>query len=77
MKAQGFTKSVFDPCVYLKRVSNKVFGLIILVLYVDDMLIATKDKSDVDKLKAKLSFEFSMKDLGAAKRIWGWRSKGI
>ncbi|KAL2634609.1 hypothetical protein R1flu_006088 [Riccia fluitans] len=52
MKSQGFTRSVEDPCVYLKRVSNEVFGLVILVLYVDDMLIAAKNKSEVKKVKA-------------------------
>ncbi|KAL2631883.1 hypothetical protein R1flu_016569 [Riccia fluitans] len=71
MKSQGFTRSVEDPCVYLKRVSYEIFGLIILVLYVDDMLIAAKDKSEVEKVKAQLSAKFSMKDLGPAKRILG------
>lgn len=71
MKSQGFSRSVFDPCVYMKRVNNTAFGLIILVLYVDDMLIAAKDRSDIDKLKALLSKEFSMKDLGQARRILG------
>src|SRR5450759_864977 len=71
MQAQGFQRSMFDPCVYLKHVSNEVFGFIILVLYVDDMLIAAKERSEVDKLKALLNFEFQMKDLGTAKRILG------
>ena len=43
----------------------------IIVLYVDDMLIAAKDRSEVAKLKALLSREFSMKDLGSTKRILG------
>ncbi|KAL2623657.1 hypothetical protein R1flu_003862 [Riccia fluitans] len=71
MKTQGFTRSVEDPCVYLKRVNNEVFGLVILVLYVDDMLIVAKGKSEVEKVKAQLSTEFSMKDLGSAKLILG------
>jgi len=41
------------------------------VLYVDDMLIAAKHKSDVQKLKDLLSAEFEMKDLGLAKKILG------
>ena len=55
----------------MKRVSNEIFGFIILVLYVDDMLIAARDRSEVDKLKSLLSLEFRMKDLGTAKRILG------
>ena len=35
------------------------------------MLIAAKDKSEIAKLKAQLSKEFEMKDLGAAKKIVG------
>jgi hypothetical protein len=71
MSAQGFKRSMFDPCVYMKRVNNAVFGFIILVLYVDDMLIAARDRSELDKLKALLSSEFRMKDLGTARRILG------
>ncbi|KAL2624407.1 hypothetical protein R1flu_008652 [Riccia fluitans] len=71
MKSQRFIRSMEDPCVYLKQVSNEVFGLIILVLYVDDMLIAAKDKSEVVKVKTRFSAEFSMKDLGPTKRILG------
>ncbi|KAK3004147.1 hypothetical protein RJ639_020036 [Escallonia herrerae] len=42
---------------------------IFLTLYVDDMLIATKSKSEIAQLKALLSAEFEMKDLGTAKKI--------
>ena len=62
---------MYDPCVYMKRVTNSVFGWVILVLYVDDMLIAAKDQSEVTKLKAQLCSEFSMKNLGPAKKILG------
>ncbi|KAK3016391.1 hypothetical protein RJ639_007369 [Escallonia herrerae] len=42
---------------------------IFLTLYVDDLLIAAKSKSEIAQLKALLSAEFKMKDLGAAKKI--------
>ena len=73
MIAQGFKRSMYDPCVYKKRVSNSVFGWIILVLYVDDMLIAARDKAEVAKLKEQLSSVFHMKDLGYAKKILGMK----
>ena len=44
---------------------------IFLMLYMDDMLIATKRMSEVNKLKIFLSKEFDMKDLGGAKNILG------
>ena len=39
------------------------------LLYVDDMLIATKSMSEVKKLMILLSREFNMKDFGADKKI--------
>ncbi|RZB80703.1 Retrovirus-related Pol polyprotein from transposon TNT 1-94 [Glycine soja] len=42
---------------------------VILLLYVDDILIASNSKSEVEKLNSELSREFEMKDLGVAKRI--------
>ena len=46
---------------------------IYLLLYVDDMLIAYKSISVIDKLKKDLSFEFEMKDLGEAKKVLGMK----
>ncbi|KAG8498562.1 hypothetical protein CXB51_004879 [Gossypium anomalum] len=40
-----------------------------LLLYVDDMLIVAKDKGEIRNVKAQLSEEFEMKDLGPAKKI--------
>ena len=37
----------------------------------DDMLIAAKDMSIIQKLKAELSTAFDMKDLGPTKKILG------
>ncbi|OAE29694.1 hypothetical protein AXG93_509s1470 [Marchantia polymorpha subsp. ruderalis] len=71
MKAQGFFWSVYDPCVYMKKVNDETFNLIILVLYVDDMLILAKNQSDVDECKSKLKSAFKMKDMGESKRILG------
>ena len=41
------------------------------MLYVDDMLIAFKSKSTIDKLKKDLSSELEMNDLGEAKKVLG------
>ncbi|XP_047320703.1 secreted RxLR effector protein 161-like [Impatiens glandulifera] len=43
----------------------------------DDMLLAAEKKSDIQKLKGLLSIEFEMKDLGATKKFWEWRSTEI
>ena len=43
----------------------------LLLLYVDDMLIAYKSRSVIDRSKKQLSFEFEMNDLGEAKKVFG------
>jgi len=65
----GYTRSIFDLCVYLCKLLSSEY--ISLLLYVDDMLIASKNRSSIDKLKVQLSLEFEMKDLGEAKKILG------
>ncbi|WVZ54780.1 hypothetical protein U9M48_005529 [Paspalum notatum var. saurae] len=56
---------------YKKFDSFMLSNAIYLLLYVDDMLIAAKEKSEIAKLKAQLNKEFEMKDLGEAKKILG------
>jgi hypothetical protein len=60
-----------DHCVYFKRLENGSY--IILLLYVDDMLVAGSNMQDINVLKKKLANSFAMKDLGAAKKILGMR----
>ncbi|KAG8482658.1 hypothetical protein CXB51_023976 [Gossypium anomalum] len=69
MTSHDFKRSSFDSCVYFKK--NNDGSFVYLLLYVDDMLIATKDKGEIRKVKAQLSEEFEMKDLGPAKKIHG------
>ncbi|KAL4317979.1 hypothetical protein GQ457_18G008540 [Hibiscus cannabinus] len=67
----GYKRCEYDCCVYVKSLDDGSF--IFLLLYVDDMLIAAKNMHDVVGLKALLSQEFDMKDLGAAKKILGMK----
>lgn len=64
-----FTCSESDPCIYYKKLPNGEF--VILLLYVDDMLVADTSMRIVSELKTHLAKEFAMKDLGAAKKILG------
>jgi hypothetical protein len=60
--------------VYVRSLDDGSFIFIfILLLYVDDMLIATKSIVEVNKLKVLLSREFDMKDFGTAKKILGMK----
>lgn len=69
MVAHGYSRSEYDPCVYFRSLDDG--SLVLLTLYVDDMLIAAKRKSNMLQLKNFLSSEFDMKDLGPAKKILG------
>jgi hypothetical protein len=56
MLAHGSSRSNYDHCINLKHIPNGSF--VYLLLYVDDMLIASHDKSQIVELKAQLSYEF-------------------
>ena len=71
MSEQGYTICHSDHCVYLKKQNDGSY--IILLLYVDDMLVAGSNMQEINVLKRKLANSFAMKDLGAAKQILGMR----
>ena len=64
-----YTRSPYDHCVYFCKLPSGHY--IYLLLYVDDMLIASRDSKAIDSLKMKLSSEFEMKNLDEARRILG------
>ena len=65
----GYNRLSSDHCAYYKKFEDNDF--IILLLYVDDMLVAGPNKDRVQELKAQLAREFEMKDLGPANKILG------
>jgi hypothetical protein len=71
MTEQGYSRCHSNHCVYFKRLKNGSY--IILILYVDDMLVAGSNMKDINVLKNKLANSFAMKDLGVAKKILGMR----
>ncbi|KAL9274273.1 Retrovirus-related Pol polyprotein from transposon TNT 1-94-like protein [Drosera capensis] len=75
----GFEMNVVNDCVYHKFSGSK---FIFLVLYVDDILLATNDMCILHETKKFLSSNFEMKDLGEASFVLGIqihreRSRGI
>ncbi|KAH0992661.1 hypothetical protein GBA52_004144 [Prunus armeniaca] len=69
-KANGWKLIISKDCYVYTR-AFKDGDIILLLLYVDDMLIAYKDMSKILKLKTLLGMEFDMKDLGSAQKILG------
>lgn len=68
LTSYGFETNVVDECVYHKFSGSKY---IFLVLYVDDILLATNDINLLHDTKRFLSKNFEMKDLGDASFVLG------
>jgi hypothetical protein len=58
LKGEGFTRCHTDNCLYVK---DEFY----ILLYVDDILLFTKDSEMLSKLKENLMVSFDMHDLGA------------
>ena len=75
----GFEENKEDNCIYAKFRKGKY---IFLVLYVDDILLASSDKDLLAETKGFLSSNFDMKDMGEASYVLGIeihrdRQKGV
>ena len=64
----GFVENIMDQCIYQKVSGSKIC---FLVLYVDDILLATNDKGLLHEVKQFLSKNFDMKDVGDATYVIG------
>ena len=64
----GFVENPMDQCIYQKVSGSKIC---FLVLYVDDILLATNDKDLLHEVKQFLSKNFDMKDMGEASYVIG------
>jgi len=65
----SFLISGYDSCVYRLKKDKEV--ILYLLLYMDDILMASSSKDENVKLKEKLNGDFEIKDLGPAKRVLG------
>ena len=64
----GFVENPMDQCIYQKVGRSKTC---FLVLYMDDILLATSDKGMMHGVKQFLSKNFDMKDMGEASYVIG------
>ena len=71
MLLQGYRRNDIDHCLYTKKAKDG--SLLILILYVDDMLLAGSSMDEMATLQSKLNDTFDMKDLGNANHILGMR----
>ncbi|KAK7576778.1 hypothetical protein V9T40_013064 [Parthenolecanium corni] len=68
VNSEGFTRSKFDHCLYFKHNnSDSIFVLI----YVDDLLIASSSENLISDFKINISKTFDIVDLKEAERFLG------
>jgi hypothetical protein len=68
IRSFGFKENEEDNCIYAKFRNGK---FIFLILYVDDILLASSDVSLLLETKRFLSSNFDMKDLGETSFVLG------
>jgi len=68
MKQLGFKQSIVEPCIYIHGKGN---AKVIVGLYVDDLIIASKSMDGINFIKNALTIQYSMKDLGILNTIIG------
>jgi len=70
MEKNNFLKGDTNHYYYFKRYVDLY---VILLIYIDDMLIAGPDMARIEDLKVRLSERFEMKDPGSANKILGMK----
>lgn len=60
----GLERDINDPCLFTWRKEGK---MVLLVLYVDDILLAGNSPDKIQEVKTKLCKVFEIKDLGEPK----------
>ncbi len=64
----SFIRNPTDHCVYKKQVGDKI---IIVVVWVDDLVIASDSIKLMEEFKTSMKSQFRMKDLGAITSFLG------
>lgn len=64
----GFSRSQFDSCLYVRKMRETV---IYLILYVDDIIIASNSLDELIRIKRSLTQEFEMEDMQELKYFLG------
>ncbi|KAL0359923.1 UNVERIFIED_CONTAM: Retrovirus-related Pol polyprotein from transposon TNT 1-94 [Sesamum angustifolium] len=67
IQGYDFIKNEFDPCIY-KKISGSLVSY--LVLYVNDILLIGNDVKMLGEIKAWLTTQFSVKDMGEVSYIF-------
>jgi hypothetical protein len=58
----GCTQCITDECLYVAKLSNN--KVMFVLIYVDDVIVATNSKTALNELKARIKNQFKVKILG-------------
>ena len=72
LTTQNFIQSPVDSCVYVQNVRDQIS---IILLWVDDILIASKTEAHLRQIKTRLNSRFKMTDLGKLSWFFGIQFK--
>lgn len=64
----GLQQSETEPCVFIGQIHSDI---VIIIVYVDDLLVASRNLNVLNTIKSKLCKKFKMKDLGQVSNILG------
>jgi hypothetical protein len=70
MTELGFARTGSDPCVYVKHPG---VDLLLTAVYVDDLIIASRNLASINEFKRQISVHFQMNDLGKINQCLGTR----
>uniref|UniRef100_A0A0A9Z310 Retrovirus-related Pol polyprotein from transposon TNT 1-94 n=1 Tax=Lygus hesperus TaxID=30085 RepID=A0A0A9Z310_LYGHE len=68
LKEIGFISSCSEPCLYIRGEGE---DKILLAVYVDDLIIASSNEKETEKLKKDITEVFEMRDIGELKYCLG------
>jgi len=69
LETAGFVRSIVEPSLFKLRRGDRVLHLLV---FVDDLLLATDDDDLMDYAKQTLTANFEMTDMGPALKYLGW-----
>ena len=66
---ENFIQSLADPCLYVRMIDDKQY--VIIIVWVDDIIIAASNLSSLENVKQSLKDRFKMTDIGRLKWFLG------
>lgn len=64
-----FKRAKTDPCVYIR--GSKMNEIVILAVYVDDVLIFSRNQIEIDRIKSEINNAFEIDNIGDVKKVIG------